>query len=88
MAVTEKLANLRKRAFARFKSHSYNIPSSSDTLPPSSITMSDNETNIPMLQENVKNRNIQHDLTFRDCSSTWRNSGQVTKSFRVIDNRM
>ena len=88
MEVTEKLASLRKRAFARFKSHSYDIQSSSDTPPSSSIPMSDNKTNGSMSPEHVENRSIQHDLTFVDCSTTWRKSGQVTKSFRVIDNRM
>ena len=86
MEVTEKIANLKRRAFARFKSHSDDAQSSSDALPSFSLPLSHKKTKCLMVEVHGENQKLQHDMAVLDSSITWRNSGQVTNSFRFIDN--
>ena len=73
METKEKLATLKKRAFARFKSHSYEVPSSLDfsshpntTTPLKTDYTTGNKNNIDIMQEQVETSDIQNGPNFID----------------------
>ena len=71
METREKLATLKKRAFARFKSHSYDVPSSSDfSSDPNSTNPPDNRARIEHItsirNEQAGTSDIQGSLSFFD----------------------
>jgi hypothetical protein len=73
METKEKLATLKKRAFARFKSHSYDVPSSLNFSSDSNTAASSetkntagNKNNIDIMQEQVETSDIQNGPNFID----------------------
>ena len=73
METKEKLATLKKRAFARFNSHSYDVPSSlyfssdpNTTTPSGTDNTTRNKNNIDIMQEPVETSDIQNGPSFID----------------------
>ena len=77
MEAKEKLVSLKRRAFARFKSHSYEVPSSSPHLSPYCSTNTSDYTthNSSVVEEKVENLNIQSDLDFLENKLTFPQQG-------------
>ena len=65
MEAKEKFAHFKKKAFARFKSHSCDVPLSAELLTAySTKTTVNNNYNTPMVHDKIINNGPQENLNF------------------------